>query len=129
MSDQCRKLTELDFRATYILKDVSETEAIQRGYFEFVFGSPEMLVSITEWRDMLKSTIYQDRLKMIVVDETHTVIQWGLASGTDAPFREWFSKIGEIRSLFPKAVIAALTATTPPIQRRKIMKSLCFGAN
>ena len=47
----------------------------------------------------------------------------------EEPFRAWFSKIGELRSLCPKAQMIALTATSGPAQRRKIMKHLCFTGN
>lgn len=42
------------------------------------------------------------------------------------PFREWFSKIQELRSLCPNVPVLALTATAGPTQRRKILKYLCF---
>lgn len=42
------------------------------------------------------------------------------------PFREWFSKIQELRSLCRNVPVLALTATAGPTQRRKILKYLCF---
>lgn len=53
----------------------------------------------------------------------------GEANKGDEPFREWFSKIGEMRSLCGNVPMIALTATTSPSQRRRIMKMLCFTAN
>lgn len=53
----------------------------------------------------------------------------GESDDEDDPFRVWFSKIGELRSLYSSASIAALTATSGPVQRRKIMKLLCLQAN
>lgn len=44
-------------------------------------------------------------------------------------FRVWFSKKGELTPLCSSASIAALTATSGPVQRRKIMKLLCFQPN
>lgn len=44
----------------------------------------------------------------------------------EAPFREWFAHIGELRSIFINVPIMALTATASPHHRRQIMKSLCF---
>lgn len=41
-------------------------------------------------------------------------------------FREWFAHIGELRAIRPDVPITALTATSAPLLRRKIMKSLCF---
>lgn len=48
-----------------------ENTEIERGSYDFVYGSPS-----TKWHDMLKSTIYQEKLKLIAVDEAHTVLQW-----------------------------------------------------
>jgi hypothetical protein len=44
----------------------------------------------------------------------------------EEPFREWFSRIGELMSLFPTIPVAALTATLSISQRKKIMSTLCF---
>lgn len=50
----------------------------------------------------------------------------GFGREGEEPFREWFSKIGELRSLFPNIPVVALTATSSTSQRKKIMNSLCF---
>lgn len=76
MTEQCKKLSALGFRATYIGKDVSETDDLINGDFDFVYTSPEQLVGDLKWRDVLKSDVYQKKLRAIVVDEAHTVIQW-----------------------------------------------------
>lgn len=47
----------------------------------------------------------------------------------EEPFREAFANIGELRSICPKATLLALTATSGPSQRRRIMKMLCFRSN
>lgn len=69
MQEQCFKLNNLGFKAT----DFRESE--QRA-FDFVFGSPESFINNSNWREMLKSEIYQSKLQLIAVDEAHTVIQW-----------------------------------------------------
>ena len=69
---------------------------------------------------------------LVICDvEAHTMfmIFRGEGSKEEDPFREWFSKLGELRSLCPKAQMVALTSTAGPTQRRKIVRSLCFGAN
>lgn len=35
-----------------------------------------MLLASNKWREMLKSIVYQEKLKLIAVDEAHTVLQW-----------------------------------------------------
>jgi superfamily II DNA helicase RecQ len=76
MKEQCSKLNKLGFNATYIGKDASESDRIIRGHFEFLFGSREQLVGVVKWREMLKSDVYTENLRALVVDEAHTVIQW-----------------------------------------------------
>ncbi|XP_061193817.1 ATP-dependent DNA helicase RecQ-like [Saccostrea echinata] len=129
MKEQCIKLGLLGFKATYIGKDLLETDAVEQGLFDFLFGSPETFINNGKWREMLKSDIYQNKLQLIAVDEAHTVTQWGEGDKDDKPFREAFSNIGELRSLCPKASLIALTATSGPSQRRRIIKMLCFRTN
>jgi superfamily II DNA helicase RecQ len=76
MSEQCKKLEGLDFNATYIGKDSSENDLIEKAEFDFIYGSPEQFVGDLKWRSVLKSSQFQEKMKAIVVDEAHTVIQW-----------------------------------------------------
>ena len=81
-------------------------------------------------RGMISRPVYTK--KNVICDvEAHTMfmIFRGEGSKEEDPFREWFSKLGELRSLCPKAQVVALTATAGPTQRRKIVRSLCFSAN
>lgn len=55
-------------------------------------------------------------------------ISRGEGTDQEEPFREWFSQIGQLRSLCPEVPLVALTATSGPSNRRKIMKMLCFRA-
>ena len=49
---------------------------IIRGHFEYLFGNPEQLVGEVKWSEMLKSDVYQENMRALVVDEAHTVMQW-----------------------------------------------------
>ena len=58
------------------------------------------------YQRMLLSSVYQEKLVALVVDEVHCFQTWG------EKFRESFSCIGDLRSLIPNWVrIMALTAT------------------
>lgn len=46
------------------------------------------------------------------------------SSPGEEPFREWYSRLGEIRSLVPSATLLALTATASRTLRRRITTSL-----
>jgi ATP-dependent DNA helicase RecQ len=75
MSEQCKKLEGLGFNATYIGKDSSENDLIEKAEFDFIYGSPEKFVRDLKWRSvLLQSALFS--MKAIVVDEAHTVIQW-----------------------------------------------------
>lgn len=76
MQEQCYKLNNLGFKATFIGKDFRESGALEQGALGFVFGSPESFINNSNWREMLKSEIYQSKLQLIAVDEAHTVTQW-----------------------------------------------------
>ena len=43
--------------------------------YDFVFGSPEILVGDVTWLEVLKTQVYQEKLKL-VVDKAHTVLLW-----------------------------------------------------
>ncbi len=49
---------------------------IAAGRFSLVFGSPELLVGVKKWRDMLQTDVYRECLIGMAVDEVHTVVQW-----------------------------------------------------
>ena len=76
MEEQCKRLTSLGFKATYIGRDAMDNISLEKGLFQFVFASPEVLVGDVTWRAILNSKIYQEKLRLLVVDEAHTIIQW-----------------------------------------------------
>ncbi|XP_056004812.1 uncharacterized protein LOC130050092 [Ostrea edulis] len=123
MKEQTERLCKLGFTCTYIGKDPDDDDVLQEGGFQFIFVSPEALVG-EKWRDMVSKL--REKIKVIVVDEAHTVVQWGEGNDHHKAFREHFSQIGELRAICPDVPIAALTATSGPAQRRKITRSLCF---
>jgi hypothetical protein len=59
-------------------------------------------------------------VKAIICAFGHTDLSRGGCTQHEEPFRAWFSKIGELRSVCPKAQMIALTATSGPAQRRNI---------
>ena len=77
MKDQVQVLTEKGINAIYSGgAEEEETETIKCGEYQIIFFSPESLLCNLEWRDMLQSPIYQEKLVAFVVDEAHCVKKW-----------------------------------------------------
>ena len=77
MKDQEQAVSRLGVKAI-VGSDASEEqmEDIKRGFYELVFVSPERLLTNTEWRDMIQSSVYQIQLDGIIVDEAHCIKTW-----------------------------------------------------
>uniref|UniRef100_A0A8W8N9U5 DNA 3'-5' helicase n=2 Tax=Magallana gigas TaxID=29159 RepID=A0A8W8N9U5_MAGGI len=127
MKEQTERLQKLGFSAMCVGDEEFNDPRLTKMECDFLFGSPEALLGDRKWRERLQTPEYQRKIKLIVVDEAHTIVQWGIGSKDEEPFREWFSRIGELRSICPKVPIAALTATSSASQRRTILNKLCFS--
>ncbi len=123
MKDQVDNLVARGIKATYMYAGLSMSEVRRtyekciNGKYKFLYVSPERLGSDT-FVDRLK----QMPVKLIVVDEAHCISQWGY------DFRPSFLKIAEVRKVFPKVPVLALTATAPSTVVTDIMRSLNFKA-
>ena len=51
-------------------------ERVAKGNYQLIFFTPEALLNHRKWRDLLRSDIYLSRLRVVVIDEAHTVINW-----------------------------------------------------
>ena len=51
-------------------------DRVAEGRYQFVFISPEMLLTEQQWRDMIVSPVCKDSLVAFVVDEAHCVKTW-----------------------------------------------------
>ena len=49
---------------------------VQEGEYQLVYITPELLITSSVWRKMLVGELYSERLRALVVDETHTVKKW-----------------------------------------------------
>ncbi|XP_062589124.1 ATP-dependent DNA helicase RecQ-like [Saccostrea cucullata] len=121
MKEQVSYLNSLGLCADYIHKECDRT-SIETGKTTYVFTSPEAILTDDMWRSIL---IESTSFKLFVVDEAHMVINWGEGSGKDEPFREWFGRIGEVRSLISCPALV-ITATASRSSRRKLRKKLAL---
>ncbi len=70
------------------------------GNYKFLYLSPERLQ-----QEIVQERIQKMNVNLIAIDEAHCISQWG------HDFRPAYLKCGELRNLFPKVPIVALTAT------------------
>ncbi len=69
MDDQVKEAAKLGLCAAQL--GVHNDREIMEGNFSLIFGSPESWILNPKWRAMLASTLYQDNLVTVVVDEAH----------------------------------------------------------
>ncbi|XP_057299470.1 ATP-dependent DNA helicase Q1-like [Hydractinia symbiolongicarpus] len=81
-------------------------------------SSYEKAILSEQGRNLLKSTVYQDNVVGIVIDEAHCVEFWG------EEFKKDFKELSTVRTYFPKASMLALTATASPHHITSLVKSL-----
>lgn len=55
-------------------------EGVQKGEYQLVYITPELLINGATWRKMLVGVVYTERLKSFVVDEAHTVKKWYIST-------------------------------------------------
>lgn len=121
MKDQVDNLRRRDIRAAAVHSGLSRSEfrlAVDRarlGKIKLLYLSPEKLLS-----PAFIDTLRLFDVSMIVVDEAHCISQWGY------DFRPSYLKIAEVRSLFPKAPVLALTASATPEVAMDIGRQLRF---
>ena len=81
MKDQVAALLQKGVNAVYVSggeKEVDENvvEELHERQYQLVFFSPESLLTVEEWRDMLQTEVYQENVVGFVVDEAHCVKKW-----------------------------------------------------
>lgn len=119
MQDQIQNLESRGIKAVSINSTLNQDEIAlilakcKVGDVKLLYVAPERLQSRT-----FIHTIQEIKVDLIAVDEAHCISQWG------HDFRPAYMKINQLRTLFPKATILALTATAPPKIKQEIISSL-----
>ena len=108
-------------QAVHITSDFFQSnpclEKFTQGGYKYIIGHPEHIVC-KEAIEIFKTEQLQSKIKCIVVDEAHSVIQWG------HDFRPKFKTIKNLRAVFPGVSMMALTATASPKMQEAICKDL-----
>ncbi len=121
MKDQVENLRKKSIPANYIISGMSKKEIdiildnCIYGNVKFLYLSPERLSS-----EIVVERIKKMKVNLLAVDEAHCISQWGY------DFRPSYLKIAEIRVLFPKTSILALTATATTEVKKDIQEKLLF---
>ena len=83
-----------------------------RGQVKLLYISPERLVG------SMMSLLQQTQVSLIAIDEAHCISSWG------HDFRPEYTRLGQLKELFPNLPIMALTATADKITKHDILKQL-----
>jgi len=122
MSDQRRRLDDAGVNSVTLRGGLSLEErriawdSLESGKTSIVLANPEILQSPSVARRLEKL-----KPKFFVVDETHTVSQWGES------FRPACAGMGKLVELWNPPVVLALTATAGPHIRERITELLFNG--
>lgn len=118
--DQVEKLKKLNIPAAYINSLLSAAEReqvlkqVRNGSLRLLYLTPEMLQN-----KAVRSSLRVNRPGAIMIDEAHCVVKQG--SG----FREDYLRIYEvIKSIRPRPVVGAFTATATPRTEEEIIRKL-----
>ncbi len=79
MKDQVQKYNGKGVKCAFIGQESESLcleECVLNREYHVVYSSPESLLRNDKWRNMLSSTVYQESLVAIVVDEAHCVDSW-----------------------------------------------------
>ncbi|XP_006824714.1 ATP-dependent DNA helicase RecQ-like [Saccoglossus kowalevskii] len=87
------------------------------GHFKYFLGHPEHIIK-KEVLDIFGSDGWQKKNIFIVIDEAHCIVKWG------PDFRPAFQELCRLKSVFPKAVQLAITATaTIDLQQTELSRA------
>jgi ATP-dependent DNA helicase RecQ len=119
MKDQVDALQAGGVPATFLNSSLAAGEArsrlrgLHQGEFRLLYAAPERLMLSGVIEDLQRWDV-----NMIAVDEAHCISEWG------HDFRPEYRKLAELRAVFPKVPIMALTATATDRVREDIVKLL-----
>jgi len=124
MTDQVAQLEEVGISAVCLnssldYRDYEENRSrIQNQDVNLLYVAPETLL-LPKTIDLLQRV----KIDCISIDEAHCISEWG------HDFRPEYRQLKDIRSVFPDAVILALTATATARVQDDIMQCLGFAAD
>ena len=80
MKNQVSSLAKHGVRSMYVTQesdcDDASLQGLHEGQYQIVFFSPEALLCSDTWRDILQTSVYQENVVGLVIDEAHLVKKW-----------------------------------------------------
>ncbi|KAF8997525.1 P-loop containing nucleoside triphosphate hydrolase protein [Cyathus striatus] len=120
--EQAARFWRMGITAAAVNKDTWNPQLkkdIENGKFQALLTSPEMCLCNEDFRRLLIMPTFTSSLKMVVIDETHCISQWGGDFHTD------YGNLSKLRSFFPPSTpFLATSATLPPTALRDIRAHL-----
>ncbi len=119
MEDQVQKLNAKGIGAAALHGGIAQSSSdyiineIKKGKITYLYLSPERATA-QYFQEQLKNL----PITLLVVDEAHCLSTWGES------FRSKYLQLHTLRHYFPKAPMAAFTATAPPEMAQKIIDLL-----
>jgi len=119
MQDQVMGLRQNGISSCYLNSSVSPEEQnkikkqLVSGETKLLYIAPERLLM-----PQTKSFLSSLPISLIAIDEAHCVSQWG------HEFRKDYRRLSELKEIFPKTPIIALTATADADTRKDIVRQL-----
>ena len=121
MKDQVDSLSVAGIPATFLGSTLEPSEMRERmrrlreGRYRLLYVAPERLL-LPGFLGSLRAL----DVGLVAVDEAHCISQWG------HDFRPEYRRLADLRDIFPRAPIMALSATAPARVRADIVGSLCL---
>ena len=76
MQDQVAKFSKRGLKCAYVGEDETVRAGVREGAYQLIYLSPESLLCVLQWREMFRSSVYQENLIGMIVDEAHCVEKW-----------------------------------------------------
>eukprot|EP00794_Sanderia_malayensis_P001046 gene1046-372_t len=101
------------------LNDVNE------GLYSLIYASPESMLDNKYWRQIATSETFREHCIGVAIDEAHCIPHWGMDDKNFKPFRVWYSRLSELKSLLAGNLnFAIFTATATKTTQQNIIDNL-----
>ncbi|KAF8154045.1 P-loop containing nucleoside triphosphate hydrolase protein [Crassisporium funariophilum] len=125
--DQAKRFEKMKLTAAAVNGDTWSQELqqkLEQNEYQAVLTSPEMCLEHEEFRKIVASTTFADRVCAVVIDEAHCISQWG------GDFRKQYSALSKLQSLFPPIIpFLATSATLPLAALREVRSSIAIDSD